>query len=242
MRPSVPDVHITDSQDAELAEYRSLAGQAVVALIFGLLAPAALIDPLLWLIPAVGVIMGWWALRCIRRGEPEVVGRKMALFGLMFSLLFLAAAPADWVAYRWLLRDEAQKFAGLWFQYIMQDEPEKALQLTVEYRKRLPFDDKLAAHYRKNTNAKEQFDKYVETPTIKMLRDLGPKAQVHYSHTSLQGKEGANDVVVQQYDVSYEEDGEKKSFWVSVSMQRNKLSNGNAAWRINYVQRDNVKE
>ena len=43
--PSVPDVHITDPQDAELAAYRALAGQAVLGLIFGLLAPLALVDP-----------------------------------------------------------------------------------------------------------------------------------------------------------------------------------------------------
>ena len=47
MRPSVPDVHITDSRDAELAEYRALAGQAVLGLLLGLSAPLAMIDPML---------------------------------------------------------------------------------------------------------------------------------------------------------------------------------------------------
>ena len=56
MRPSVPDVHITDSQDAELAEYRPLAGQAVLGLICGLLAPLAVVDPLLWSDAGAGIL------------------------------------------------------------------------------------------------------------------------------------------------------------------------------------------
>ena len=40
MRPSVPDVHITDPQDAELAEYRALAGQAVLGLDLRTVGPA----------------------------------------------------------------------------------------------------------------------------------------------------------------------------------------------------------
>ena len=66
MRPSVPDVHITDPQDAELAAYRALVRQAVLGLILGLLAPLAMVDPMLWAIPAAGTIFSWWALRRIK--------------------------------------------------------------------------------------------------------------------------------------------------------------------------------
>ncbi len=79
MRPSVPDVHITDPEDAELAAYRALAGQAVLGLIFGLLSPLVLVDPLLWsLFPALGVILSGWALRRIKKSD-SLTGRKMAL-------------------------------------------------------------------------------------------------------------------------------------------------------------------
>jgi hypothetical protein len=48
MRPSVPDIHITDSQDAEFAAYRALPSQAVVGLLLGLLSPVAWLDPFFW--------------------------------------------------------------------------------------------------------------------------------------------------------------------------------------------------
>ena len=69
MRPSVPDVHITDPQDADLAAYRALAPQAVVGLIFGLLAPLAMVDPLLWAIPLLGTILS--ALGLAPHSEPQ---------------------------------------------------------------------------------------------------------------------------------------------------------------------------
>jgi hypothetical protein len=237
MRPSVPDVHITDSQDALLAEYRSLAGQAVVGLIFGLLAPLAIVDPMLWAVPALGVFFSWWALRRIRKAEPEIVGRKMALFGLMFSLLFLAAAPGNWLVYRRLLSDEARQFSALWLQYIAQDEPQKAFQLTIAPENRLPLDDKLGVYYRDNSAAREQLEKYVELSPVKTLLALGPRAQMRFDQTAVQGKDSQNDFVSQWYDVSYEEDGEKKSLSVLVKMLRSKLPSGQSGWRIIQVER-----
>jgi hypothetical protein len=235
MRPSVPDVHITDSQDAELAEYRLLASQAVVGLIFSLLAPLAFVDPLLWILPVIGVVFSWWALRRIRRGEPEIVGRKMAIFGFTFSLLFLAAAPSDWFVYRLFIRDEAREFSELWFQYIAQDEPEKAFQLTLTPQKRLPLDGKLAAYYRDNATPHEDLKKYVASSPVDTLLALGPKAQMRFYQTADQGKINGNEAVGQWYNVSYEEDGEKKSFFVLVKTLRAKLPNGQSGWRIAQV-------
>ena len=130
MRPSVPDVHITESLDAELAEYRSLAWQAILGLIFGLLSPLAMLATGLWVMPILGAIFSYWAIRRIRKYAPAMVGRKMAWAGMALSLLFATAVPADYLAYRWIIRSEARKFADLWFTYVAQDEPQKVHQLS----------------------------------------------------------------------------------------------------------------
>ena len=83
MRPSVPDVHITDQEDAELAAYRALAGQSVLGLIFGLFLrwpgrSAALVHS------RGGNLLSVWALRRIKKSD-SLTGRKMALAGLMLS-------------------------------------------------------------------------------------------------------------------------------------------------------------
>ena len=100
MPRNLPPIHITDPQDAQLAEYRAVAGQAVLGLIFGLLSPVALIDPMLWVVPLLGVFFSVWALRRINKYAPAMIGRKAALVALALSLLFAAAAPADWLIYR----------------------------------------------------------------------------------------------------------------------------------------------
>jgi hypothetical protein len=232
MRPSVPDVHLTDPQDAELAEYRALAGQAVLGLIFGLLAPLALVDPMLWSLPALGIVFSGWALRRIKRNAPAMSGRKLALSGLMLSLLFLAASPADWLIYRRMVDAEARQFAPLWFKYLAQDAPQMAHELTMAPQSRPPLDDRLWALYRNNARSRQRLEYYVKMPLVRTLLALGPKAQVRFYQTTAQARDGDDDVVDQVYAVTYEEEGERKSFFVLVKMTRVKLRGGGAGWRI----------
>ena len=232
MRPSVPDVHITDSQDAEVAEYRSLAGQAVLGLIFGLLAPLAMVDPMLWSIPLLGVVFSVWALRRIKRFAPAMVGRKMALAGLALSLLFLAAAPAETLTYQKMVRDEARQFSALWFRYLAHAEPQKAYQLTVDPQSRQPLNDDLWAFYRTAPRLSSQLEEYANGPLVRTLLALGPKAQVRFYQIAGEASDGDADRVDQWFAVTYEEAGEKKSFFVRVAAERTKPTSGGAGWRI----------
>jgi hypothetical protein len=232
MRPSVPDVHITDSQDEELSAYRAVAGLAVAGLIFGLLAPLALIDPTLWTVPALGMLLSVRALRRIRRSEPALAGRKLALAGLALSLLFLTAAPTDWLVHRWRVRNEATELAGLWFRCLTEDEPQKAYQLTLPSGGRQPLDHRLWAVYRDTPRLRQGLENYVKAPLVRTLLALGPKARVRFYETANQSRTGQEDVVEQLYAVTYEEEGERKSFFVAVQMSRTKLADGTADWRI----------
>jgi hypothetical protein len=231
MRPSVPDVHITDSEDAELAAYRALAGQAVLGLIFGLLSPLALVDPMCWGFPAVGIILSVWALRRIKKSD-SLTGRKMAVAGLLLSLLFAAAAPTDALAYRRTIRSEARQFSSLWFQFLIHDEPQKAHQLTVAPAIRHFLDDRLWAFYRSEPRLRQQLEGYVKNPLVHTLLALGPKAEVRFYETADQTQDGNDDMVTELYAVTYEEEGEKKSFLVAVDLLRQKLATGEAGWCI----------
>jgi hypothetical protein len=232
MRPSVPDVRITDSQDAELAGYQPLAGQAVAGLLFGLLSPLALVDLKLLAFPGLGVVLSWWALRRIKRADPALGGRKMALAGLAISLLFIAAAPADCMIYRWMLGNEAQQFSTLWFKYLAQDEPQNAHQLTVGPQARQPLDERLWAVYRAAPRMRQELEDYVKTPLVRTLLALGPKARVRFYQTAGYTVVTNNDQVDLVYAVTYEDENERKSFFVLVRAVRLKLRGGGADWRI----------
>jgi hypothetical protein len=232
MRPSVPDVHITDPQDAELAVYRALASQAVVGLIFGLLAPLALIAPALWAMPAIGVFFSGWALRRIKRDPAALTGRKLAWVGLSLSLLFAVAVPTDSLVYRRIVRDEARQFSALWFRYLTHDEPQKAHQLTVPPQDRQPLDDHLWAFYRNSPHSHLSLESYVKSPLVRTLLALGPRAVVRFYAVAGQSHEENDDLVELLYAVTYEEEGEKKSFFVSVAALRRKRGDGSAGWFI----------
>jgi hypothetical protein len=232
MRPSVPDVHITDARDGELAEYHPVAWQAVLGLLFGLFAALAMVDPLLWSIPILGILVNVAALRRIRAAAPAVAGRKMALAGFLLSLLFLSAAVGDWWVYRRMVAQEAQQFTALWFRYVTQEQPEKACQLTMAPQARRPLDDQLWAYYRNNPQAREQLESYVKIPLVRTLLALGPKARVRFHGTAGQSRDNLNDQVEQIYVVTYEEDNEKISFFVLVRALRAKQREGGAQWRI----------
>jgi hypothetical protein len=232
MRPSVPDIRITDSQDADLATYRALAPQAVAGMIFGLLAPLAMLDPLLWALPALGTLFSSWALRRIRNHSGELVGRKFAWIGLSLSLLFLAAAPADLLTYRWMIYKEARQFSAQWFRYLTQEEPQKAYQFYLSQPYRQPLDDQLWHFYRNAPQQREKLQAFVTLPVVQTLLALGPKAQVRFYQIASESRENDNDQVDLYYAVTYEEQSERKSFFVLVRMVRERLSHGGAGWRI----------
>jgi hypothetical protein len=231
MRPSVPDVHITDSQDAEFAAYRALPSQAVVGLVLALLSPIAVLDPFFWAVPATGAFFSVWALRRIHRDPAALTGRKLAWFGLAVSVAVLVAVPSHWLNNRRLLRIEARDITSAWIRYVTHDEPQKAHHLTTPAQKRQPLDDQLWNYYRNEPKSRQALEGYVQIPLVRTLLALGPKASVRFYETTEQVHEGPNDMVIDVYAVTYEDEGEKKSMLVEVPALRT-LVDGKANWRI----------
>ena len=233
MRPSVPDVHITDARDAEFAAYRPVAVQAIVGLLFGLLAPLALLGPAFWAVPAISLFFCNWALRRIKRDETALTGRKLAWVGLSLSLLCIVAAPTDWLVYRRAVRQEARQFSDLWFHYLAHGEPQKAHQLTMPPQARQPLGENLWNFYRHDPKARKGLEGYVQSPLVRTMLAFGPsRATVRFYETGNQAQDDNNDLVELLYAVTYEEEGEKKSFFVDIEALRTKLPDGSAEWRI----------
>jgi hypothetical protein len=232
IRPSVPDVHITDSQDAEFAAYRALPNQAMAGLILGLLGLLAFLNPMFWAVPALGVFFSGWALRRIKRDPLALTGQKLAWAGLSLSLVVAIAAPTDWLVYRHIVRNEARQFSSLWLQCLIHDEPHKAHHLAMSPQERRPLDDNLWRHYGTSIRLRRALEGYVQTPLVRTLLALGPRAIVRFYKNGSQSQEDYGDLVEQIYAVTYEEQGEKTSFLVAVQSLRTKLDDGKAGWQI----------
>jgi len=199
-------------ENAEEMEYQAISGLAVAALLVGLLSFTAFAFPLLWAVPLAGIVLGGLALRRIAQQAPALIGRKAAFVGLMLSLACAAAAPTEWLAYRWLLRREARRVALAWFDFLSNDEPGLAHQLAQDPRYRRPPEGML--EYRST------LEKYVSAPAIRSLLALGDRARVRYYDTAAEYHAHDYDAVEQTYAVTYEQEGRSKTFFVALTLRR----------------------
>ena len=165
--------------------------------------------------------MGFVALRRIKKQSPALSGRGFAGVGLVLSLLFVVAAPTQWLAYRWQVRAEARKFSEIYFQDLAKREPEKAFQLALppQQRQSLKDAEQLWGFYRNNQKMRQGLENFVKAPVVRTLLALGPQASIRFYETiDQEGDEGNRDIVKQRYAVTYEEEGEKKTFFVDVQI------------------------
>jgi len=233
--------HLTDHEDTQLAEYHALSKLAVAGLIFGLLAPVALVDPLLWALPLLGVVFSGFGLWRIAGGRAVLVGRKAALAGLMLSLFFGAVAAGDWLAYRLMVRAEARRFVGAWFEMLAGNQPMKAHQLTLYPRYRRVAAERLEDFYAEGPRWQEELDEFLQRPLIAKLLDFGPEAQVRYLETTGHSRDGRKDYLFQVYAVTYQEDGRPKTIVVGMQLERHKQETGVATWRIASVEEGDLR-
>jgi hypothetical protein len=229
---SPPHPRLTHPEDAEIARYRAVSSAAVVGLILGLLSPLALVDPLLWLVPAIAIAVSALALRRIARRRPALIGRRAALAGLLLSMLLGVAALSDWFGYRWFVRCEAVRFADLWFVQLADDQPQRAYQLTLGPRARQPWDEKLWEAYRQSPRWRGDLEYYVSQPLVRALLALGHQAKVRYYQSAAQAKTDWGDSVSLIYAVTYEEDGGKKTFFVRLELERLQDDLGGSNFRL----------
>lgn len=229
--------HLTDHDDGTVDEYRSLSGWAVAALILGLLAPLALANIWLSLIPLAGIVVAVIALVRMAVLAPALTGRKSALAGLFLSVLFASAAAADHLVYWQAMDREARRFASAWFAFLADDQPHKAHQLTLMPRYRQPLDNRLWEYYREGDPWREELEGYVEQPVVGKLLELGDRARTRYDTTEASGRDAHSIAVRQRFAVTYDDaDQGRTTFFVRLGMQRLPLEHQQAAWRMMHVE------
>jgi len=223
----------SDPRDAEVTEYRAVSGLAVAGLVVGIAAPLAMVHPLLWIVPAAGIVLSAAALRRISRDALALVGRKAAFAGLVLSVLLAAIAPADWFTYRRLIDREAEQFALQWFDFLRQGEMLKSYQLQDPPSGRRPLDDRLWENYQAGSQERVSVQGYVERAEVRSLLALGPKALVRYYDTEGQSRVDGRDQVEQVFAVTSGEAGRKTSYFVRLDMRRYADSRtGRAYWQV----------
>jgi hypothetical protein len=210
---------LSNAADADLSEYRALSGLAVVGFGLGLLSFVILLHLGLLFVAAAAVLFCTAALIRISAAPSETAGRGLAVAGLVLAVFWTASGVARVLTHQRLMDVRSREFAIRWFEFLKNDEPEKACELTGHLSARRPLDDLLWERYLSDEVEYERLEDFVGSPEIRALLALGNRAQVrHYAHDGT-----SNDTARQIFAVTYDDKGTKKSFLISVTVKRIEL-------------------
>lgn len=222
-----------------LMQYRAVSLRALAALLLGIASPLAFVGPLLWLLPAIGVLAAVAALREIRGSGYALTGRTAAVAGLSLSLLCGTAAVTHQVAQRWWIRREAIDVSLAWFQFLLREQPHLAHQITLRLEERLPPGEDPWAFYRGYASAADALRGFVQQPLIRTLLALQRTATVRYWSTEFQQHYGRSpsysrrDQLTQVYAVTFGDARRRTTFFARLMLQRSvPRGSSTARWQI----------
>ncbi len=126
-RPAFSDrPGLFESGEVQSKGYRSVSRLAICALILGALAPLALIHPLLFAIPWIGLIVSWRALHNIARPDSSATGYGLAMLGLVMAVVFGSWAPAKIIVEHVVLSRQAREFSTRWIDLVREGKLQEA--------------------------------------------------------------------------------------------------------------------
>lgn len=102
----------------ELPTYRPVSALAVLAAVAGVCSAAALVAPVLWILPLVAAGLSLAALADVGRPPVGKAGRWAALLGLALALGFGAQATVTAAATHWLMSRRAEAAATYWLDAV----------------------------------------------------------------------------------------------------------------------------
>lgn len=202
----------------------------MAGLLAGLLSPLALLSFAFWPATLAAVLLSGLALRRMATRRPDLVGRPVALAGLLLGTAFLVAAPVNNLVYRYFLRDEARRFAHVWLDAVCHGNVYRAHCLTLPANQRWPLESKLSDFYLQSQPRQMMLTRFVEQPAVRTLFALRRVAKVRFYETAVEG----GDAVGQIYAVTYpDEQNRPTSFFIELIMQRSvNADSGRADWTL----------
>lgn len=207
----------------ESSNYKSVCGSAIVCCVIAALSPLAFFHPFLWLIPAIAVGVGVWALTSIARQPDELLGGGAVRWALAVAVFCSGAAITDWFAYRVMLKNEAVSFVNSWFDLILDDRPLEGYQLLSHpLNRRLPGRG-LETQFSSGGKNREEFDLFMSRESMKILSDPDLHASYKFVKPIHFYENEFRETVMLNYEISWDGFDGRKTKTLVVSAARMKL-------------------
>lgn len=250
------EIRFGESGEESLQNYRSVSRTAVVGLVLGVASALALVHWLLLAIAFSAVLVSSLALAQIRARSGELLGRKLALAGLVLGIFFLAFAATREYLRRSELNRQARQHADNWLDLIREGGLPNlytAYELQERYHNRQPAGSDLAVRYGDPAQFKEldmntlddemmelhmpqiKFNTFIEKPIIQKILAAGNESEIEFEFVEVAGqiRQGDLEIVVLEYLMRYTQDGrsETSRFWIK--MARNYYDDlGEGHWHV----------
>src|SRR6185295_2217806 len=221
--------------EGETIVYRKVSPLAIASLLLGLTSLLAIVFPLLWAFPLLGAGLSLLALWQVAAAKEAVVGRKAALLGLVLSIASATAIPVQQLSARWWLGSDARQIADQWFEALRHGDPFMAHELSLPVSQRMHIKTELSQYLGGRPVARQAFEGFLSIPVVRTLLALNDKAEVRlYDVENLEtDSESGADLVDLVYAVTFDEGGEKKSFFVRMTCERAvNPDSGRGLWRV----------
>ncbi len=218
--------------EENLDSYRTLSLLAVFSFLLGLAAPLLLLSVLWGIAPLCSILLGYFALKQIRYSDGGLIGRGLAKWGIFLSLFFLVMVPTQWLVHRQLVRTEAKQFAAHVLEMLKQEEITEYSRL-----QRSPFsrpESVTLSSLISDQFAREDFVSLLQQSTLRTLLNLKGRWEYQSYATEYQTvDQNERDYVVQSFAINWDDNGERRTFFVNVKAARSEDPKlGKAGWQV----------
>jgi hypothetical protein len=222
-------------EEARVVQYRAVSRAALAALALGIASAAALISPILVVVPLAAVVAGLVALRTIQAGGGLVVGRWLATAGICLALLLGSWGVVRHFSRQMALADQAIRLADGWLELVRRGQREAAHQLTLRAGERMSSLAAAEEYYRTNIQASDSLARYFESEPLKSFVTAGPEVQFRLDSVAQQVQHTHDDEIALKY--TFDGPDGRRPMWIVVVREVDEKT-GRAAWDIRRVQAD----
>jgi len=226
-------VHLSTRVEPEIVQYRVVSGWALAALVLGLLSPAAIVAPILWLVPAMGLAAALIAMWSITTAQGQKSGWYLAILGLLLAIFFGVAGPARAITRNLWLETRAERIAQVFVDLLRENKPLEAHELTKAASQRKPLGENAMELIEKNPDMKREYERFLNTELMKTLLERGETAEVELSSASFLGSNERQDVLTVPYHIGSKDAAKPLSVSGEIGLERTtEMMTGRELWRV----------
>lgn len=227
---SSESVRFSGPEEEQLVRYRAVSKSAVAALLLGLASVLMLINPLMILVPVIGVVCAIVALRTIRANPGEWIGKTPAIIGLVLALFFMGWGLGWSMTRPARIASHAQALADDWLKLVARRQLYAAHQLRQPAEERVPITGRFDDFYRGQPDLLRSFNEFSGDPLVEAIYEAGPDEVPEFVEIAERNSSGLDDSITFRYRLPAKGEADGRTFLLTI---RRRVVEDGVQWEVN---------